>query len=84
MGIARCPEFEDKMVNDVVIDDVDNVTCTYDDGTVAEGYMIYTGEDKQAGMVTYWHEEYNLGITARGGLPLEELAKIAGSVKIQE
>ncbi len=84
IGIARCPEFEGKTVKDTLIDDADNVTCTYDDGTVAEGYMVYTGEDKQAGMVTYWHEEYNLGITVRGGLPLEELAKIAGSVKIQE
>lgn len=73
MGIARCPGFEGKTVNDTLIDDADNVTCTYDDGTVAEGYMVYTGEDKQAGMITYWHE-YELGIAVIGGLPLEELA----------
>ncbi|MEM4398417.1 MAG: hypothetical protein QXV18_01215 [Candidatus Nitrosocaldus sp.] len=84
MAMARCPELEGKTVTDVLIDYTDNVTCTYDDGAVAEGYIVYSGEDKQAGMVTYWHEEYNLGITVRGGLPLEELAKIAGSVEIQE
>ncbi|MCS6767517.1 MAG: hypothetical protein RMJ59_01265 [Candidatus Nitrosocaldus sp.] len=84
MAMTRCPESEGKTVKDVLIDDADNVTCTYDDGTVAEGYITYSGKDKQAGMVTYWHEEYNLGITVRGGLPLEELARIAGSVKVQE
>lgn len=57
---------------------------TYTMMILLQGYMVYTGEDKQAGMVTYWHEEYNLGIAVRGGLLLEELAKIAGSVKIQE
>ncbi|MEM4402721.1 MAG: hypothetical protein QXD90_00340 [Candidatus Nitrosocaldus sp.] len=52
MAMERCSEFEGKTVNNALIDYADNVTCTYDDGTVAEGYVVYTGEyAEQAGAV---------------------------------
>ncbi len=35
-------------------------------------------------MVTYLHEDYNLGIGVRVRLPLSELAEIAGSIKSTE
>ncbi len=79
--MIECPEFDDKRVVDTLVDSSDNVTCKYDDGSIYKGLITGTEEAPQAGMVTYLHEEYNLGIGVRGGLPLE-LAEIAGSVKV--
>ncbi len=84
-AMVRCPEYEEKSIKDTLVDDKDNVTCIYDDGSSAQGYIEYnTREGRQAGLITYLHEEYNLHILIRGDMPLHELAKIAGSVKIED
>ncbi len=85
VAMVRCPEYESKSIKDTLVDDKDSVTCIYDDGSSTQGYIEYnTTEDRQAGLITYLHEEYNLRILIRGDMPLYELAKIAGSVKIEE
>jgi hypothetical protein len=43
-----------------------------------------TSKDRQAGLIAYLHEEYNLRIVIRGDMPLYELTKIAGSVKTED
>lgn len=69
MAIIECPGFDDKKVVDTLVDSSDNVTCKYDDGSIYKGLITGTEEVPQAGMVTYLHEGYNLGV--REGLSLE-------------